>query len=51
MGGLGWRPAEFWSATLTEYFEACNGFNDANGARDTAPPSDREMAALIARYG
>jgi len=51
LGGLGWRPVDFWASTLTEFFEACHGFNEAQGGKDDAPPSDREMAALIARYG
>ena len=53
LGGLGWRPAEFWAATLTEFFEAINGHNEAQGVEqtETAPPSEGEIAALVARYG
>lgn len=52
LGGLGWRPADFWSATLTEFFEAINGRNEAQGAEQpTAAPSETEMQDLIAQYG
>ncbi|QND13435.1 phage tail assembly chaperone [Rhizobium leguminosarum bv. trifolii] len=52
LGGLGWRPADFWSATLTEFFEAINGHNEAQGGEEpTAAPSEDEMAALVAKYG
>jgi len=48
---LGWKPAEFWAATLTEFFLAIHGHNDAQGGdTDVAPPSDDEMAKLLARY-
>jgi len=52
LGGLKWRPADFWDATLTEFFEAINGHNEAQGG-DAEPeaPTDREMAALMAKYG
>ncbi|WFU88990.1 phage tail assembly chaperone [Rhizobium sp. CC1099] len=52
LGGLGWRPAEFWSATLTEFFEAINGHNEAQGAEaETSAPKPNEIDALLARYG
>ncbi|WP_412063973.1 phage tail assembly chaperone [Rhizobium sp. SYY.PMSO] len=52
IGGLGWRPDDFWSATLTEFFEAIRGFNDANGAgKSSDAPSDDELQALVSRYG
>ncbi len=52
IGGLGWRPADFWAATLTEFFEAIRGYNDANGAEEEASaPTDNEMAGLLAKYG
>ncbi len=52
IGGLGWRPADFWDATLTEFFEAIRGFNEANGGKSSADaPSEGELAALVARYG
>ncbi|QIG68376.1 tail assembly chaperone protein [Rhizobium phage RHph_Y3_1] len=52
IGGLGWRPADFWAATLTEFFEAIKGHNEAQGAEEpaTAPSAD-ELAALVAKYG
>lgn len=56
IGGLGWRPADFWAATLTEFFAAIHGHNEANGGGEGGPPASdaptkSEMAALIARYG
>ncbi|WP_442135197.1 phage tail assembly chaperone [Rhizobium leguminosarum] len=52
LGGLGWRPADFWAATLTEFFEAINGHNEAQGGEEqTAAPSEVEVAALVAKYG
>lgn len=52
IGGLQWRPSDFWQATLTEFFEAIHGYNESKGGGgDVKPPSDQEMAALIARYG
>ncbi|MBY5698522.1 phage tail assembly chaperone [Rhizobium leguminosarum] len=53
LGGLGWRPADFWSATLTEFFEAINGHNEAQGGGEdsTTAPSVDEVAALVAKYG
>jgi hypothetical protein len=52
LGGLGWRPVDFWDATLTEFFEAIHGRNEANGVDDgPKPPSKGEMDALLAKYG
>ncbi len=52
IGALGWRPADFWSATLTEFFEAIRGFNDANGdGKNADAPTDDELDALVRRYG
>ncbi|SFB52264.1 Phage tail assembly chaperone protein, TAC [Rhizobium sp. NFR07] len=54
IGGLKWRPADFWSSTMTEFFEAINGHNDAQGGeteKSTAAPTENEMAALLARFG
>jgi hypothetical protein len=53
IGGLKWRPADFWEATLTEFFDGIEGHNEAQGIEDTdtAAPSDRELEALIGKYG
>lgn len=52
LGGLGWRPVDFWAATLTEFFEAIKGHNEAQGAEEpAAAPSADELAALVAKYG
>lgn len=52
IGGLKWRPADFWAATLTEFFDGINGHNESEGGEtkaDAAPTQD-EMAALVAKY-
>ncbi|WP_115420324.1 phage tail assembly chaperone [Ensifer sp. M14] len=52
LGGLGWRPTEFWGATMTEFFEAIHGRNEANGIDDgPKAPSKSEMDALLEKYG
>lgn len=50
-GILGWPPAAFWEATVTEYMTAVEGFNLANGAKRDEPITDDELDALVARYG
>ncbi|KAA0689857.1 phage tail assembly chaperone [Neorhizobium sp. P12A] len=51
-GALGWKPQDFWNCTLTEYFEAIEGFNEANGAGEkSGAPTDEELEALVAKYG
>lgn len=52
LGGLGFRPVDFWAMTLTEFFEAIHGRNAANGEeQEPAAPTDKEMASLLERYG
>lgn len=52
LGGLGWRPVDFWGATMTEFFEAINGHNEANGSTDSgSAPSASELEALVGKYG
>ena len=51
-GALHWTPAVFWSATLTEFFCAIDGFNAMNGSKPKQDgPTDSEMAELLAKYG
>lgn len=51
-GGLHWTPDVFWSATLTEFIDAIEGHNEANGAKKPVePPSDAELDDLVRRYG
>lgn len=51
-GGLKWRPDDFWAATLTEFFDAIDGHNEAQGGKTKGrPPSDAEVEALVTRYG
>ncbi|TKT67061.1 phage tail assembly chaperone [Rhizobiaceae bacterium LC148] len=52
LGALGWRPSEFWSATITEFFQAIEGWNLANGVKPkTEAPSEDEVEALARKYG
>ena len=52
IGGLGWRPTDFWDATLTEFFEAIHGHNEVQGGEtEPAAPNEKEMAGLLAKYG
>lgn len=49
---MGWRPAEFWSATVTEFFAAVDIFNEMHADPDkTEAPTDDEMASLLEKYG
>lgn len=49
---MGWRPPEFWSVTVTEFFVAMDAFNDMHrDPKETEPPSGDEMAKLLAKYG
>ncbi|MBO9124849.1 phage tail assembly chaperone [Rhizobium sp. 16-488-2a] len=52
-GGLKWRPADFWEATLTEFFAAINGHNEAQEPeqKHEGGPTATEMAELMAKYG
>lgn len=51
-GFLKWTPEVFWSSTLTEYFRAIEGHNEANGGKKRiAAPSDDDMQKLLERYG
>jgi hypothetical protein len=53
IGGLKWRPADFWAATMTEFFEAIHGHNEAQAGEEkkSDAPTANEMAELMARYG
>jgi hypothetical protein len=52
LGGLGWPPQAFWKATLTEFCQAIEGRNDANGGKQqVAAPSDGDLQELLDRYG
>lgn len=47
-GYLGWRPREFWSATVVEYFAAIEGWNRAQRGQSGMPePMSREEAEEI----
>ncbi|MDI7923406.1 phage tail assembly chaperone [Ferirhizobium litorale] len=51
-GALGWKPAEFWDSTLTEFFQAIEGWNEANGVEKKAgPPTEDDLESLAKRYG
>jgi hypothetical protein len=49
---MGWRPAEFWQVTVTEFFDAVDIFNEMHADPDkTDPPDENEMANLLEKYG
>lgn len=49
---MGWRPAEFWPVTVSEFFDAVDAFNEMHrDPKEIEAPSDDEMAKLLARYG
>jgi len=51
-GALKWTPDIFWSATLSEFVQAIEGLNEANGVKKkVGAPSDAEMEKLLERYG
>lgn len=51
-GFLKWTPDVFWASTLTEYFMAIEGHNEANGGKKKVDgPSDDDMAKMLAKYG
>ncbi len=49
MGGLGWTPAEFWSATPAELFMAIAGHNRVN-RRGPEPMTGDRLEELDAAY-
>lgn len=40
-GQLGWKPREFWRATLIEYYAAIDGMNEMNMALSGQSPDDQ----------
>lgn len=51
-GALGWRPVDFWAATITEFFQAIEGWNLANGTKPKVEaPSDSDVEDLVKMYG
>lgn len=49
MGGLKWRPEDFWEATPTEYLAAIAGHNRANSGSGE-PMTRDEFEELEAEY-
>ena len=51
-GALKWTPAVFWASSLTEFLDAIEGLNEANGGEKAdQPPSDEALDDLVAKYG
>ena len=51
-GALKWTPPVFWAATLSEFMDAIEGLNEANGGEQTdEPPSADDLDDLVAKYG
>lgn len=52
LGPLGWRPADFWSATVSEFFDAIDAFSDMHrDPKEVDAPTKSEVAKLLAKYG
>ncbi len=51
MGVLGWSRSEFWSSTVTEFYSALEGWQEANNIeKPIPPPSPDELFDLMERY-
>lgn len=51
---MGWAPDALWSCTLSQFIAAMDGwieFHVASPDDGVEPPSEEELADLIARYG
>lgn len=49
---MGWRPADFWSATISEFFDAVDAFNEMHADPNKVDaPTDDQMAKLLEKYG
>jgi len=46
---LGWSPQQFWSASLSEFFAAFDGWSESNGVDTTPKESAQEFMARIKR--
>ncbi|WMT90983.1 phage tail assembly chaperone [Pelagibacterium sp. H642] len=51
-GALNWPPEVFWGSTLTEFIDAIEGRNEANGGtKPVEPPSEADLDELVRKYG
>lgn len=51
VGPMGWRPADFWSATMSEFFDAVEIFHEMHRDPKTVEaPTDDDLDNLLARY-
>lgn len=50
VGGLKWRPDDFWEATPAEFFGAIKGHNRANSGPEEEKMTRAEFEDLEARY-
>jgi hypothetical protein len=49
---MSWRPADFWAATVTEFFDAADAFSEMHAdPKAVDAPDEAEMAALLEKYG
>jgi hypothetical protein len=49
---LGWKPGDFWSATLTEFFVALDFWAEVNGLkRRIDAPTRERLEELKRKYG
>ena len=50
LGGLGWTPDTFWSATLPELFAAINGWNNMHGDPEQDSMNREELEEMMKRF-
>lgn len=50
VGGLKWRPKDFWKASLAEFFLAIDGHNRAQGSHRPEPMGREEFEELAEQY-
>ena len=50
LGVLRMTPDEFWSLTMVEIVQACEGFSKFNGGQSDTPMTKEELQDLMERY-
>ena len=50
---FGWRPCDFWHASIVEFSQAVEGWNEMQGNKPKGftADDDAELQRLIERYG
>lgn len=50
LGVLGWSPDTFWTATITEFNAAVDGWNRAHGGASPDAMSREELEDMMREY-